>query len=49
MEVKDGGLRISFQAPQVIGWVSEILPRLPRGSNVTMGGLNAPPSEAFRV
>ena len=49
MEVKDGSLRIAFQAPQIIGWVSEILPQLPRGNAVTMGGLTAPPTIAFRV
>lgn len=47
MEVKDGSLQIAFQAPQVIGWVSEILPQLPRG--VTLGGLTAPPNMAFRA
>jgi hypothetical protein len=47
LEVKDGSLRIAFQAPQIIGWVSEILPQLPRGAN--MGGLAAPPNMAFRV
>lgn len=47
MEVKDGSLRIAFQAPQIIGWVSEILPQLPRGG--TIGGLTAPPNTAFRV
>ena len=49
MEVKDGSLRIAFQAPQIIGWVSEILPQLPRGGNVNTGGLTAPPNMAFRV
>lgn len=47
LEVKDGSLRIAFQAPQIIGWVSEILPQLPRSAN--MGGLVAPPNTAFRV
>ena len=47
MEVKDGSLRICFQAPQIIGWVSEILPELPRGGE--LGGLTAPPNKAFRA
>ncbi|KAI1340032.1 hypothetical protein F5Y15DRAFT_415460 [Xylariaceae sp. FL0016] len=47
MEMKDGALRISFQAPQIIGWVSEILPELPRSKNI--GGLCSPPNTAFRV
>ena len=47
MEVKDGSLRIAFQAPQIIGWVSEILPELPRGAS--SGGLTAPPNTAFRI
>lgn len=33
MSVQDGSLRISFQAPQIIAWVSEILPQLPRGTD----------------
>lgn len=49
MEVKDRSLQIAFQAPQIFGWVSEILPRLPRGRNATTGGLTAPPNIAFRV
>ncbi|KAK0664521.1 hypothetical protein QBC41DRAFT_233719 [Cercophora samala] len=47
METKNGSLRISFQAPQIIGWVSEILPELPR--KTTIGGLLGVPNQAFRV
>ena len=47
MEVKDGALRIAFQAPQIIGWVSEILPQLPRSADA--GGLTGTPNKAFRV
>ncbi|GIJ92596.1 hypothetical protein Asppvi_001874 [Aspergillus pseudoviridinutans] len=50
MTVNGGTLRIEFQAPQIIGWVSEILPQLPRGADAyRMGGLNAPPNMAFRA
>lgn len=47
MEVKNGALSISFQAPQIIGWVSEILPELPRKSEA--GGLTAAPGQVFRA
>jgi hypothetical protein len=47
MEVKDGSLVIKFQAPQVIGWVSEIIPQLPRKPD-SYGGLTAPPDRMFR-
>jgi hypothetical protein len=47
MEVKDGALRIAFQAPQIIGWVSEILPQLPR--TATAGGLTGTPNKGFRA
>ncbi|KAJ5725158.1 uncharacterized protein N7483_006515 [Penicillium malachiteum] len=47
MSVNGGTLRIEFQAPQIIGWVSEILPQLPRNKD-GLGGLNAPPNMAFR-
>lgn len=49
MEVRDGALRISFQAPQIIGWVSEILPQLPRRTDANIGGLSAPPNRLFRL
>lgn len=49
MEVKDGALEISFQAPQIIGWVSEILPELPRGDIPKFGGLNGSPMMGFRA
>jgi hypothetical protein len=49
MEVKDGALQMSFQAPQVIGWVSEILPELPRGDIPKFGGLNGAPMMGFRA
>ncbi|MCJ1404411.1 hypothetical protein MMC11_007636 [Xylographa trunciseda] len=47
LEVKDGALRIAFQAPQIVGWVSEILPQLPR--NLDAGGLTGTPNKAFRI
>ncbi|KAM6525579.1 hypothetical protein FALCPG4_011115 [Fusarium falciforme] len=43
-----GALRISFQTPQVIGWVSEILPQLPRQKG-RIGGLSGPPNKLFRL
>jgi hypothetical protein len=49
MEVKDGALKISFQAPQIIGWVSEVLPQLPRKSDGTVGGFTGAPNKTFRV
>lgn len=49
MEVIAGGLKIGFQAPQIIGWVSEVLPELPRGNVPKFGGLNAAPNMAFRA
>jgi hypothetical protein len=49
MEVKDGALNISFQAPQIIGWVSEVLPELPRGDKPKEGGLNGAPVRGFRA
>jgi hypothetical protein len=49
MEVKDGALKISFQAPHIIGWVSEILPQLPRKSDGTVSGLTGAPNKTFRV
>ncbi|RGP77961.1 hypothetical protein FLONG3_3918 [Fusarium longipes] len=49
MEVKDGALNISFQAPQIIGWVSEVLPELPRGDNPKVGGLNGAPVRGYRA
>ncbi|KAJ2987717.1 hypothetical protein NUW58_g4349 [Xylaria curta] len=49
MEFKDGALQISFQAPQIIGWVSEILPELPRGDIPKFGGLNGSPMMGFRA
>ncbi|KAI8670069.1 hypothetical protein NCS56_00810800 [Fusarium sp. Ph1] len=48
MEVRGGALRISFQAPQIIGWVSEILPQLPRQKG-RIGGLSGPPNKLFRL
>ncbi|RSL69668.1 hypothetical protein CEP54_002196 [Fusarium duplospermum] len=48
MEVRGGALRISFQAPQIIGWVSEILPQLPRQTG-KIGGLSGPPNRLFRL
>ncbi|RMJ15732.1 hypothetical protein CDV36_004567 [Fusarium kuroshium] len=48
MEVRGGALRISFQAPQIIGWVSEILPQLPRQKG-KIGGLSGPPNRLFRL
>ncbi|RSM04006.1 hypothetical protein CDV31_010196 [Fusarium ambrosium] len=48
MEVRGGALRISFQAPQIIGWVSEILPQLPRQKG-KIGGLSGPPNKLFRL
>ncbi|KAJ4314284.1 hypothetical protein N0V84_008987 [Fusarium piperis] len=48
MEVRGGALRISFQAPQIIGWVSEILPQLPRQKG-RIGGLSGPPNRLFRL
>lgn len=41
MEVTATGMKISFRAPQIIGWVSEILPELPRRANA--GGLRPIP------
>jgi hypothetical protein len=38
MQVKDGALQISFQTPQIIGWVGEILPELPRGDRPKVVG-----------
>ncbi|KAF4946128.1 hypothetical protein FGADI_11406 [Fusarium gaditjirri] len=49
MEVKNGALNISFQAPQIIGWVSEVLPELPRGDKPKEGGLNGAPVRGFRA
>ncbi|KAJ4257791.1 hypothetical protein NW757_003417 [Fusarium falciforme] len=48
MEVRGGALRISFQTPQVIGWVSEILPQLPQQKG-RIGGLSGPPNKLFRL
>ncbi|RTE77465.1 hypothetical protein BHE90_008072 [Fusarium euwallaceae] len=48
MEVRGGALRISFQAPQIIGWVSEILPQLPRQKG-KIGDLSGPPNRLFRL
>ncbi|KAF5562253.1 alcohol dehydrogenase [Fusarium phyllophilum] len=42
-EVKDGALNISCQAPEIIGWVSEVLPELPWGHRPSVGGLNGAP------
>ncbi|KAF7555599.1 hypothetical protein G7Z17_g2055 [Cylindrodendrum hubeiense] len=49
MEVKDGALQISFQAPQIIGWVSEVLPELPRGDIPKSGGLSGAPVMGYRA
>ena len=49
MEVKDGALQISFQAPRIIGWVSEILPELLRGDIPRFGGLNGSPMMGVRA
>ncbi|PTB37465.1 hypothetical protein M441DRAFT_30603 [Trichoderma asperellum CBS 433.97] len=49
MEVKDGALQISFQAPQIIGWVSEVLPELPRGDIPKAGGLHGAPVRGYRA
>lgn len=49
MEVKDGVLKIGFQAPQIIGWDSEILPDLPRGDIPKFGGLNGAPMMESRA
>ncbi|KAK7397531.1 hypothetical protein QQX98_013101 [Neonectria punicea] len=49
MEVKDGALQMSFQAPQIIGWVSEVLPELPRGGVHKSGGLNGAPVMGYRA
>jgi hypothetical protein len=40
MEVKDGALQLSFHAPQIIGWISDVLPELPRGDIPRSSGLN---------
>jgi hypothetical protein len=48
IEMKNGKIKISFQAPQIIGWVSEILPQLPRDEMNGMGGLCGGPTAAFR-
>ncbi|KAH7207315.1 hypothetical protein DER44DRAFT_746779 [Fusarium oxysporum] len=49
MEVKNRALNISFQAPQIIGWVSEVLPELPRGDKPKEGGLNGAPVRGLRA
>ncbi|KAJ6031762.1 hypothetical protein N7540_002494 [Penicillium herquei] len=43
MSVNGGTLKIEFQAPQIIGWVSEILPQLPRNKDAL--GADLDPSE----
>ncbi|KAM0080638.1 hypothetical protein ACKRZS_007195 [Fusarium odoratissimum] len=49
MEVKNGALNISLQAPQIIGLVSEVLPELPLGDKPKEGGLNGAPVRGFRA
>ncbi|KAF2127042.1 hypothetical protein P153DRAFT_387590 [Dothidotthia symphoricarpi CBS 119687] len=45
VQVTDNGLKISFQALQIIEWVSEILPQSPRSSDP--GGMTDPPNKVF--
>lgn len=49
METTATGMKLSFQAPQIIGWVSEILPELPRNKDpLAPGGLVGAPMNLFR-
>ncbi|KAH8145973.1 uncharacterized protein LAJ45_09895 [Morchella importuna] len=48
MEATATGMKLSFQAPQIIGWVSEILPQLPRAKKTPEGGMTGGPIALFR-
>lgn len=49
METTATGMKLSFQSPQIIGWVCEILPELPRNKDpLAPGGLVGAPMKLFK-